>query len=271
MPRAFVFETARNQPKTGLIMGPVAKGLRSVGYEVEVRESAHYPYGDENKADVLAIWGDAFGCEKILRDMSSLRPRTCQIDNGFIDRRRYEGHYSLSYNARQCHNYLWSAFYDRNRWPLLNETIQPWRKDGNTILILAPSHKQGRFLGFDVHQWARQIHAQLSCYTKKRIVTRIKTYGVDKPLRDVLRDEPIFAAVGHSTKGLVDCLLYGIPVFNTAPCVIERMGLQDLSKIETPYYPENRQEFFERLAWHQFLLSEIAEGLPFQLGVMPCP
>ena len=232
----------------------------------------HYPRGNENDADMLAIWGDACGSERILQDIPRLRPRVLQIDNGYLRRAVYTGYYGLSYGARQCHDYLWHYynFPSPARFRALNETILPWRRDGNTILILAPSHKQGRFLGINIDQWARHILSQVETHTKKRVRIRMKTYGIDTPLREVLRDEPIFAAVGHSTKGLVDCLLMGIPVFNTVPCVTERMGLQDLSKIEEPYYPENRQEFFERLAGHQFLLSEIAEGLPFQPGVMPC-
>lgn len=250
-------------------MGPVAEGLARTGWTVEGRESERYPQGDEDRADMLAIWGDHFGSEKILRNVGKGRWKLLQVDNGYTDRRRYEGHYSLSYGARQCHAYLWTAPFSPGRFALLREAIQPWRKDGTTILLLAPSIKQGKFLGFDSNTWARQMVNQIAAHTKKRILVSVKQFHETTPLRDILAKELIHAAVGYNTKGLVDCLLYGIPVFNVAPCVTERMGLQDLSKIEAPYYPENRQEFFERLAHHQFLLSEIAEGLPFRAGVMP--
>lgn len=269
MPRAIVFHTVRNQPKTGIIMGAVAHGLRCAGYEVEDRESTQSPRGDEQKVDLLAVWGDTHRAPEILADAVRRGRRCLQVDNAYLNRNRYEGHYGLSYGARQCYQYLWDCPRYPVRFAALNETISPWRTSGDTILILAPSIKQGRFLGFDSNWWAGHQKDFISCYTKKKIRTQIKTYTVNKPLRDTLRDESIFACIGYNTKGLVDCLLYGIPVFNLGPCVTERMGCQDLWKIDTPYYPENRQEFFERLAGHQWLLSEITEGLPFQPGVMP--
>lgn len=270
MSQAIVYEAARNQPKTGLIMGPVAEGLRCAGWTVEMRESAHYPRGDENDADLLAVWGDNFGVERILRDAPRLRPRLLHIDNGYLNRNRYEGHYGLSWGARQCQAYLWDGPRpSADRFAALKETIRPWRMNGDVILVLAPSIKQGRFLGVDSNTWGRQIRDLVSRYTKKPIRVQLKTYTVDRPLRETLQNEPIFAAVGYQTKGLVECLLYGVPVFNLAPCVAERMGGQDVSSIERPLYPENRQEFFERLAHHQFLLREIAEGLPFRDRSIP--
>ena len=249
-------------------MNPVAEGLKRSGFDVVIRESMEYPRGDESSFDLGAVWGDTAKSLDILASQRIFR-LLLNIDNAYLNRKRYEGHYAISWGGqRQCHEYLWSIPQSPERFAALHEEIKPWRFDGTDILVLAPSMKQGKILGFEVNQWARQVSGQIQRHTKKRVVVRIKRYNVDEPLRDVLRREPIFAAVGYNTKGLVECLLEGIPVFSLGPCVTERMGKSDLSQVNFPLYPSNRVEFFERLANTQWLLSEIAEGLPFQKGLL---
>lgn len=268
MQRAIVYQTRTNMPKTQIIMNPVAEGLKRAGFDVVTRESMEYPRGDEGSFDLGAVWGDTAKSLDILA--SRFFPLKLQVDNGYLHRVRWEGHYSLSWGGqRQCHEYLWSIPQSPERFAALHEEIKPWRFDGDDILLLTPSVKQGNILGFDVHQWARQVSDHIQRHTKKRVVVRIKRYNVDIPLRDVLQSQSIFVAVGYNTKGLVECLLEGLPVFSLGPCVTQWMGKSDLSAINFPIYPHNRVEFFERLSNTQWLLSEIAEGLPFQKELIP--
>jgi len=243
-------------------MQPVVEGLRNTGWQVDIRESMQFPQGDEKTFDLLACWGDTNKAIDILQ--SRLSKYILHVDNSYLNRNRYEGHYALTWGGeRQCHRYLWQSPKCPDRFTALNETILPWRTKGDKILLLAPSVKQGKILGFDTDTWARRMQQLLQKYTKRQVQTRIKRYNIDAPLRSVLKNENIFAAVGYNTKGLVECLLEGIPIFSLAPCAAQSMGLSDISQIETPFYPDNRQEFFERLSGTQFLLSEVAQGLPF--------
>lgn len=265
MPTASVYKTKSNWEKTDRVLSPVVLGLKSAGYEIDVRESMRFPQGDEKGIDLGVVWGDANGVLSILASCGNVFKQVLQIDNGYLGRVRWTGYYSLSYGGqRQCQEYLWNCPRYPERFAALNETIKLWRTEGDTIILLAPSHKQARIIGFDTDQWARRTMDHIQRYTKKRVLVSIKRYNVNEPLREVLRKEPIFAAVGYNTKGLAECLLEGIPVFSLGSCVTEKMGLRDLSQIEHPYYPDNRLEFFEKLSGQQWLLSEIAEGLPFK-------
>lgn len=269
MPTAFVYKTKSNWEKTDRILSPVVVGLQSIGWKVDVRESLRFPQGDEIGIDLAVVWGDTGGVLQILASRGRLFKQVLQVDNGYLKRERWTGYYSLSYGGqRQCQEYVWDCPRFPERFAVLHETIKPWRTEGATIIILAPSHKQAKILGFDTDQWARRTMDQIQRYTKKRVLIKIKRYNVDAPLRETLQKEPIFAAVGYNTKGLVECLLEGIPVFSLGPCVTEKMGGKNLSQIENPLYPDNRQEFFERLAGTQFLLSEITNGVPF-LDILP--
>jgi hypothetical protein len=51
-----------------------------------------------------------------------------------------------------------------------------------------------------------------------------------------------------------------VPVFPLGKCAASRMGLSDLARIETPYYPGDREQFLWNLAAQQWTLDEIAAG-----------
>ena len=42
------------------------------------------------------------------------------------------------------------------------------------------------------------------------------------------------------------------------------MSLTDLSKIETPFYPDNRQEWVDSLIANQYTLKEIRTGVAWR-------
>ena len=72
------------------------------------------------------------------------------------------------------------------------------------------------------------------------------------PLAVDLKD--CHAVVVHSSNVAVDALLAGVPVFCTVPCAAYRMGYADLSKIESPLYPDDREQWAWNLADQQWTL-----------------
>lgn len=69
------------------------------------------------------------------------------------------------------------------------------------------------------------------------------------------------ALVTYMSNTSVEALLAGVPVFCTGPCAAASMGLHDLAQIEAPYYPDDRQRWFELLAENQWTLKEVAAGM----------
>jgi hypothetical protein len=61
----------------------------------------------------------------------------------------------------------------------------------------------------------------------------------------------------------VDALMAGVPVF-CVDGVASAICPSDLSAIESPYMPDDRQAWAEDVAWCQFTLSEITRGIPFR-------
>ena len=262
MAKIFAYTTARNQPKTNNIILPVVEGLRRHGHTVEVRESDEYSRGDEEEADILAVWGDYAGVDRILRDCGKKRWQMLHIDNAYLRRGHYDGYYGVSWNARQCEAYLWGTPFPADRFQKLNHEIKPWKTGGSTIAVLGFSRKQGQVIGLGYLEWLAETVKEVRRHTKRKVVARPKLYdGSD--VRAFYREQDVFAVVGLFTKSMVMALLDGIPVFPLAPCAASSMGIVDLKKIDTPWYPDNREDFFNRLAFHQWTLKELERGEPW--------
>lgn len=265
MPRAIVYQTARNHPKTQRIMSPVAQGLEQCGYQVRIRDSWSYPEGKEERADLLAIWGDFHGTQHIFADREKFK-QLIHIDNAYIGRGHYQGYYSVSFNAKQATHYLWDGpLPDNSRWKALGEKIRPWQKDGTDILVLGLSRKQCQNLGFDYPQWNKDLLEKARAKSGRRCVLREKRYDrLNEPLRDVLRKGSWYAVVGYNTKGFIEALLEGIPVYALGKCACYALALSSLDQLQERFFSPKREEFFQRLAWHQWKRSEIATGAPFR-------
>ena len=268
MKKALVYRSARNHPKTYKIMGPIAVGLEKIGYHVTFRESWHYPQGDESEADLLAIWGDFHGTEKIYADRIKFK-RLLHIDNGYMARGHHRGYYSVTYGNKQILQELWHGPTPTpERFQQLNLPLNRWRKSGSRVLALGLSRKQCLNLGVDYPVINKELAELIRARTGMITVLREKKYdnGIT-PLATVL-EEKWHSVVGFHTKGLIESLLAGIPIVALDPCAVHLMGRPTVAAMIPPYYPENRSDFFARLAYHQWTLDEIAAGDPWRKG---CP
>lgn len=262
MARIFAYTSRLNALKTQTIMHPMVEGLKRHGHEVIMRESSEYPRGDEEEADILALWGDWHGAQQILADCGKKRWQMLHIDNGYLQRGHYQGYYGISWNDRQC-TYLMDKDFPPDRFLMLGEKIRPWKMDGESVAVLGFSRKQGQVIGLPYMEWLAKTVNEVHRHTKRRVVARPKLYdGSD--VRAFFKQEKVFVAVGLFTKALVMALLDGIPVFPLAPCAASNMGISDLKRIDDPFYPPDRKDFFNRLAYHQWRLEELARGAPWE-------
>jgi len=246
-------------------MSAVAAGLERRHYAIEIRDSWEYPQGDETEADLIAIWGDFHGTERIFADRHAFK-RLLHIDNGYIQRGHFKGYYSVTYNAKQAHRVLWELpCPSGDRWRALGESIHRWRKSGSKILALGLSRKQCGNLGFEYPSVNRELQRALHTATNMPVAMREKRYDQkDEPLRDVLRKGSWHSVAGYHTKGLIEALLEGRPILALHPCAAQSMGNESLEEVLTPCYPDNREEFFIRLAYHQWTLEEIRQSHPWR-------
>lgn len=137
--------------------------------------------------------------------------------------------------------------------------IKRWKRDGGHVLICPQSPGFLELHGLESERWLDDLKTTLAGVTDREIRIRRKTERFTRPIVEDLRG--CWAVVVHSSACAIDALLYGVPVFVLAPwAAAARMGLSDLTQIESPIYPDDREQFFWNLAAHQFKWVEITHG-----------
>lgn len=141
--------------------------------------------------------------------------------------------------------------------------VPNWRAPGRSVIICPNSDVYMRqWAGQSAAEWTAGVVETLRAHTDRPLVVRMKKH-TPRPLRQDLADA--WAVVVFSSNSAVEALCYGVPVFVLAPWAsTARMGLADLTKIESPIYPDDRRLFCWHLADHQWTLDEIATGLAWR-------
>lgn len=180
------------------------------------------------------------------------------IDHAYFSRGKY---YRITKNAYQ-HDGRGESTGDRFRaFPRLG--VQPWRSSGSHILICPNSDIYFGLHGIDAAQWLRDVTRTLRQHTDRDLRIRWKVQRADRPIAQDLVDA--WAVVVFSSAAALDALIAGVPVFTLAPFAASvRMGLSDLTQIEQPFYPEDRESFLSVLADNQWTVQEILRGIAWQ-------
>ncbi len=135
--------------------------------------------------------------------------------------------------------------------------VQPWRKAGAHVLVCPQSPVYFSLHGLDHDEWLREVVSTLRQHTDREI--RVRWKASRTPIGPDL--EAAWAVVVFSSAAALDALIAGVPVFTLASfAASRRMGLSDLSQIESPIYPDGRREFLHVLADNQWTLPEIMRG-----------
>ena len=140
-----------------------------------------------------------------------------------------------------------------------------WKKTGSKILLVAPIDKSAGHYGYTKDSWIAKTIAKLKNYTDREIVVREKLSRPDRTFKKTIyqaMDEDIFAVVTLNSIAATEAVAYGIPAFATAPTSATAVSLNDLSKIETPYYPDEEfvYKWTSSLAYGQFNFEEMITG-----------
>ena len=154
-----------------------------------------------------------------------------------------------------------------DRFATFKRKFVPWRTSGRKILIAAPDEKPMKFYEKDLESWLTETVNTIKQYTDRPVeIRRRNKLRLDRMTSDTLADalnDDVFALVTFQSNAAVESVFQGIPVFVLAPtCAAAPVGLKDLSKIETPYYPDRDklQAWGNHLAYGQFHISEIKNG-----------
>ena len=287
MTKATVLFSPHN--RRSMILAEAAfKGLRRLGYRANIINSLHYK---KVNADIAVFYGLACGLDRVMREYSEHKSaRACYVDLGYyhrrLDKHRYTGYHKISVDSRHPDSYFMREDMPDDRWQQLAKLggleIKPWRSGGSDILIAGMSEKASRAEGLRPLEWESNAAREIAKHTKRKIRLR--------PKPNCLKSKPIPGTIWHDVRSLekglhdvhavaarhsnvcVDALLEGIPIFCDEG-ISKSMGLPDLSRIEKPYYPPNREQFMHNLAYQQWRVDEFADGSPFvylqHIGVIP--
>ena len=154
-----------------------------------------------------------------------------------------------------------------DRWDRVKRPIHQWKKDGRKILIAKPDEKPMKFYGLELEEWTANTIATIKQYTDRPIEIRERAkQRLDRTVHNTLQqalDDDVFALVTFNSNAATEAILYGIPTFAMAPCTAAKpVSSQDLSLIETPYYPDKDKVYAWacHLAYGQFHTSELQNG-----------
>ena len=142
---------------------------------------------------------------------------------------------------------------------------QGWKKQGSKILVVMPSSKPCKYYNEDPNVWKAQTISEIKKHTDREIVIREKASRIDRTQKKTIYealDDDVFCMVTYQSIAAVESIAYGIPAFTLAPSAAKQVSLQDLSKIEAPYYPDEElvHKWASSLAYGQFNLEEMLNG-----------
>ncbi len=144
--------------------------------------------------------------------------------------------------------------------------IKPWRAHGDHVLVTTQSDLFYRQrLGIARDAWTAGVVRALERTTKRDV--RV----CHKPEAKASGNAPAAASfeaslkgahalVTHSSATAVKALIEGVPVFCIGVCMASIMGLDDLSRIESPVTPGGREQWLRNLAANQWTREEMRNG-----------
>jgi len=149
------------------------------------------------------------------------------------------------------------------RWQKQGIEPQPWRQDGEHVLVLAQRGIGEPGIAMP-RGWPEEAARRLKRMTRRPV--RVRSHPGREtnptPLEDDLRNA--WCTVTWGSGAGVKALVAGVPVFHALPAWIGRPAARPFGDdIEDPYLGP-RETMLQRLSWSQWSRNEIEAGEPFQ-------
>ena len=142
-----------------------------------------------------------------------------------------------------------------------------WRKNNRgKILLVTPSEKPCKYYEIDRDRWVKDTIETLKQYTDREIIVRDKGARHERvgagSVPWYLIKEKIYATVTYQSIAAIESVCVGVPAFTMQKTAADSVTSQDLSKIESPYYPPKEQveKWQHWLAYCQYHIRELGSG-----------
>jgi hypothetical protein len=196
------------------------------------------------------MWGLLRGSPELIAQSLRREQPWVYLDHGYFHRGHYEGHYRLTLCDFQQREMTERP---ADRWDKLGIRLKPWRRGGD-IIVCPPSENVSKIFGLD--GWEAWALKTLKAHTDRPIKVRRKS----DPNGFLHAIGNAHCVVTHNSLAAVEAAVFGVPVFVDKSSAAAPIGLTDLSKIETPLYPD-REMWARSLAYGQYTRAEMKAGL----------
>lgn len=252
------------------------EGIGRAGDSVQMINARDYARGQVR----IAVF---YGYQGVLREAFEWQQAeggiAVYVDLGYWGRHyggRWSGYHKVVVNARHPTAYFQNRAHDGSRAAFHGIKPAPWRSGGKHILLAGMGAKAAGAEEQHPLVWEKKVIKALRKHTKRPIIYRPKPsdhaakpiYGdgihyspPSQPLDEVLKD--CHAVVTHHSNVAVDGLVAGVPVFVWGGVAMP-MGCQDLAMIETPLRPDGREQWVNDIAYVQYSIAEMKQGLAWR-------
>lgn len=168
-----------------------------------------------------------------------------------------------SFNKEVIDDVRETGLFKLKRQGLEDFTLHPWKTNGKKVYIIPPSFHMCEFLGLTHADVLKDMVDQVKANTDREIVIRYKKPNGEYNPRPIEVDaQDAWAVVSFQSNAVIKFLMHGVPSFTYLPkhSVAVPLSLQDLTKIDTPLYPDNRYEWLCNLANNQFQEGDVYNG-----------
>jgi hypothetical protein len=209
-------------------------------------------------SEIPVVWGVLRQSDRIIAQAKASQMYFFYIDHAYFDR----GHgksYRITrsrYEAgpvRKC---------PPDRIGVLDVEVRPWRKSGREIIVCPPT--EYFTAAHDCADWLATTLDALGKASDRPILVREKPKPGEPAIPLTTALKTAHALVTHSSNIAIEAACLGTPVFVNPASAAAPIGETDLSKIETPVYPD-RRPWLAHLAYNQFSLDEIRAGDAWRL------
>jgi hypothetical protein len=246
-------------------------GIRSAGDRpYKISEEAY----SGPKFPVAVFYGYTQILRKVMADYVAAGLKAVYIDLGYWKREGLTGHHKFSVNDRHPTAYFQNIKHKPDRARDCGVTIKDYQAKGRHILLAGMGEKAAEAEGKIPEKWERDAIEALRSVTDREIVYRPKPSWLTArplpgtrwspkaiPLEQELRG--CHAVVTHHSNVAVEGLVAGVPAFCWKG-VARPMALGDLKEIEAPLYPFDREQWVNDIAYCQWNVEEMRQGLPWR-------
>ena len=155
-----------------------------------------------------------------------------------------------------------------DRWRKLQYKIPNWKKDGRNILVVMPSDKPAKFYGINMDDWRQNVIDTISQHTDRPIIIREKASRPERIQKTIYEElDNAYAVVTLQSIAATEAILYGVPTFSLETNAAMPLSSNDLTKIETPFYPDKDlvYKWACHLAYGQFHIDELKDGTAWRI------